>query len=103
MDGRGATLPRYAGRERRSRGAGLTSCPYARPARVETTAQLVPAGQVLRGRWIRLRGEPVRVRGLRRAVLDAPPPGGDVRVRRSGRKQLLVEPPLDVRRRWRTR
>ena len=78
-------------------------CPHARSARPAAPAQLVPAGEVLRGRRVRLRGEPLRVRGLREPALDAPPGGGDLRVRRRGREQLLVEPALDVRRRRRSR
>ena len=72
--------------------------PRARPGphRAAQAAQLGAARQVLRRRRLRLRGQPGRVRALRRAARPAPPRGRDGGLRGRRDEQLLVEPALDL-------
>src|SRR6266550_3281645 len=94
----GAVWPTWAAAATAPSTGAIRSACCCSPAPDAPPAQLDPADQVLRGRRLGLRREPVRVLG-RRPPVRAPLPGiGDGRLRGRGVQQLLVEPPLDLRR-----
>ncbi|CAA9481639.1 MAG: hypothetical protein AVDCRST_MAG45-208, partial [uncultured Solirubrobacterales bacterium] len=78
-------------------GAGAVRAP-PRAAGAAPPPQLAPARQVLRRRRFGLRGQPRGLHARALGLRPAPPDRGDDRLRGGGGQQLLVEPPMDVRR-----